>query len=487
MKKKFLKSIKGKSYYILDLSYNLIPVNNYRFNKIEEKLKLLVDKECFVKKNKNNNKKNRLENAIKEIGFEWDSLSEAGHMRQKPWAITITEAIRKYCWLTVKRFTDKVNVPMYQILGGELIDLEVPEIKQEVSYIFKTPGLYGSNLYFVNFNHEKKILRYNACLQKLSIAKELNLLEENLPLGFFEISKSYRYENEKDLQLCNRVSSFYIPELDIFESCLNETMSKALIAHRYILNNIKKVEKEYELLCTTTSDFLEENFEFFKKIVKSTGKAILISVYSGFSCKDGVKIDIEYNIFDSLKQPIEIATCLIDDGSTVFSLGLKFKTIAGIKKSPHILHIVFPFGSIERFAYFLIDRAIKNEINNSFRKLPFWANPIQVRIITYDNNCLNSVQKFALELESLNFRVDIDDRNINYNLKKNNRELKWIPYIITVPKNNKELSNLIMENRSGKIIIKTNKEGVLRELKKEQNYDIIVPRYLPIFLSKRVF
>jgi len=261
----------------------------------------------------------------------------------------------------------------------------------------------------------------------------------------------------------------------------------ALAVHKTILNEIEKIDTEYELLCSVTKDFFKENSAFLKTIVKSVKKPILLAIYENITCKDGVKIDIEYKVFDNLKLPEDIATLLIDDGSTAFSLDLKFKTKNGVKKPVSILHVAFPSSSLERSAYFLIDRAIKRETAVGFRQLPFWATPIQIRIIAYDQSCLKDAIKLAEELNLLNFRVDLDDRKINYDIKKKAKDLKWIPYIVTVDKNNKALQRLIVENKTkGTVKKNIRKENLIEEIKTEDGVNIIVPRYLPMLLSKRV-
>ena len=213
----------------------------------------------------------------------------------------------------------------------------------------------------------------------------------------------------------------------------------------------------------------------------------MLAVYEDVRCKDGVKIDIEYKVFDSLKSPVEIATCLVDDGSSEFSLDLKFKTKGGIKKPVSILHVVFPFSSIERSAYFFIDRAIKKETRTGFRSFPFWVAPIQARIITRDDDSLENAKKLEKELNSLDFRVDLDDRKINYNVKKKAGDLKWIPYVITINKKDKDFQNLIVENEAKEITGKImRKNDLIKEMKAEDGRDIIVPCYIPILLSKRL-
>ncbi len=471
-----------KNYYILNTSSAVIPVDDYNFNKKETCLKSLVNSECFFINPESKDRKTRLNKMINKIGFEWDPLSETGHLRQVSHAVTIMEAIEKYSWLVAKNFSDEYDIPLYRVNAGELLDSNIPEIKKQILLLTRD-SIYGSNQYSVFINKNERILRYNACLQKLSVAKKINLHENNLPVGFFEISKSYRFEEENELRLCKRARSFHIPEIDVINKDVPASLKLALNAHARILDEIKKFDTEFELLCSVTQDFFKENIDFLKTIVKSINKPILLAVYQNDCCKDGVKIDIEYKVFDSLKLPVEIATCLVDDGSSEFSLGLKFKNNGGKKKSVSILHVVFPFSSIERSAYFFIDRAVKEEKKNGFMQFPLWISPTQVRIIP-KNDSIDCAKKFAKKLELLGIRVDIDDRKVSYDDKMKREDLKWIHYVVTIDKNSQ---NLIIENRSAKMKRKIiRQKDLIRELKSKLDRNLAVPIYVPMLLSKRI-
>jgi len=479
------KNYPDRKYYILTSSSAIIPVEDYKFNKTEVRMKSLVDSECFFKNHKYKNKKIKLEKMINDIGFEWDPLSEPGHMRQMSYATIIMEAIEKYIWLIVNKFCNEQDIPLHRISGGELFDSSNQELKKQISLISKNL-MYGTNQYNVVANRKKQILRYSACTQKLAIAKRINLYSKDLPVGFFEISKSYRFEIENELQLCKRVRSFHLPELHIINDSLASSLKIALSVHKKILNEIEKFDPEYELFCSVTNDFFKKNIDFLKTIAKSITRPLLLAIYNeGANCGNGIKIDIEYKVFDTLISPVEIATFQIDDGTSDFSFDVKFKKRDGVKKSVSTIHTVF-FSSIERAAYFLIDRAIKKETKIGFRQLPFWASPIQTRIIAYDNNSLEDAKMLAEELNLLNFRVDIDDRKIPYRSKKKAKDLKWIPYVVTVEKNNKNLQNLIIENKTKGIIGKImRKNDLIKEMKAEEGSNIAVPRYIPMLLSKR--
>lgn len=474
-----------KKYYIFDKSASITPVKDYKFNKQEIYLKLLVESECFLKNLEFKNKKIKLDQALVDLGFKWDFLAESGHMRQLPSATTILEAIGKYIWSIADKFGNEQDLPIHRISGGELFDVNNYELKKQIAIISKG-SMYGTNQYNVVANNRKQILRYSACTQKLVLAREINLSIKDLPIGIFELSKSYRFEKENELQLGKRVRNFHLPELHILNDGLEASLRKALSAHAKILNEIGSFDSECELFCSVSNDFFENHQDYLKIIAESIDKPFLIAVYNkGANCGNGIKIDIEYKVFDTLKCPLEISTFQVDDGTSDFSFGVKYKDKSGLKKPISTIHTVF-FGSLERAAYFFIDRAIKKETKSGFRPLPFWAAPIQVRVITDNNEFFKEAKKLTEDLNLLNFRADFDDRKISLSAKKKNKDLKYIPYLISFVKNTKGLPILILENQASGIIKKEiNKNEIIKMLRAEKGNNISVPLYTPLLLSKR--
>ena len=418
------------------------------------------------------------------MGFEWERLSETGQMRQMPYATTLMEAIEKYSWLVAEQFSNEQDFPLHKISGGELFDSSRPEFKKQLSLISKKPTLYGANHYNVTINGEKRILRYSSCTQKLAVSGQLDLCHECLPIGLFEISKSYRFEEEDELELCNRIRSFHLPELHVLTDSFCSSLKIALSAHLKILKNIGQ---GCELFCSVTDDFFEENVDFLKAIAKSIKKPFLLAIYNkDVPCEDGVKIDIEYKVFDILGTPVEISTFQVDDGTTDSTFNIKYRSGRGHKKPISTLHIVFN-ASVERFAYFLLSEAVSKEGVAGFKQLPFWASPIQARVITRDKSLLKNAKELAEKLNLLNFRTDLDDRQIPYRIKREEENLKWIPYIITINRDNKGGKSMRVENKAkgakGRVM---NMSNLLKEMGKEQGRNIIVPRYSPMFLSKKL-
>src|SRR3989338_7837015 len=114
LKKKVRGSSTDKKYYILNPSFEIIPIRRYRFNKTEIHLQSLADNEYLDRNPKSKGKNVKLEAIIHDMGFEWEPLSEPGQMRQMPYATTIMEAIEKYSWLVAEQFSNEQGFPIHR-------------------------------------------------------------------------------------------------------------------------------------------------------------------------------------------------------------------------------------------------------------------------------------------------------------------------------------------------------------------------------------
>jgi len=485
--KKVKRKNADRKYYILDLSNRITSIENHKFNKTESFLQVLVKDECLVGTIKSRGKNSKIDEMMNEMGFDWEPFSEHGHMRQSPYANVIMEALEKYAWQVAEQFSNDNNLPIYRISGVELFDPSHSEFKKQISLISKQPELYGAYCYNVVINARKQILRYSACTQKLSLAKGINLNERDLPIGLFEISRSYRFEKDNELKLCKRVRSFHLPETHILTNSISSSFKISLLIHQKIIDEIEKWDSDYELLCSMSMDFFKENLDFLGEIAKSVHKPILLKVYNeGFDCEDGINFGVEYKVFDTSGYPLEIATFQVDDGTASSAFNVTFKTSGGYEKPISTIHTVFPFSSIERSAYFFLDRAIRKETINSPIQLPFWIAPIQARVIAYDKGSLKAATLLTKELNLLNFRVDLDDREISYSAKRKQKDLRWIPYIISIGKSKKNLQNLSVESKTRRQVKNIMSKGdLIKIMKAETNRKIIVPRYFPMLISQR--
>lgn len=457
-----------KRYYILTPDGKLYEPQQYTFKESEAELKILVDKEVFGKEAEGG--EGRVLRYLKKFGFEWEEISDRGHMRYQPHATVILEAVALYSWLTAT----SLGLPVFRVKGTNMFALRAEPVKQHAE-------LFGERMYEVAIDNDIFILRFAACYQQFSILRDWSLSYKDLPLGMFEIADSYRYEQRGELTLGFRLRRFHMPDLHILVKNLGEAIS---IAHRVrdkIVEEAKKLGREYLAIYNVTEDFFNMYLNYLVELVKKEGKPVLLVIYPA-NIYYWV-INVEYVIIDELKRPREIATWQIDIGNAK-RFGIHYVDEKGEKHYPVIIHTAI-IGSLERYIYMVFDTIAQNEFKGGSPTLPTWLSPIQVRIIPIKKEHIEYACKIANELLRYGVRVDVDDRDESLSKKMRDAGIEWIPYVVVV--GDREVSTNTLN-------VRIRKEGVqkvmtLSELINVLNRELdgypVVFSALPVLLSQR--
>ena len=83
-----------------------------------------------------------------------------------------------------------------------------------------------------------------------------------------------------------------------------------------------------------------------------------------------------------------------------------------------------PFGSMERFVAVLLEHTAGN--------LPLWLIPTQCVVLPVSEKYNDYAHKVAAQLEEMDVRAEVDDRNEKVGRKIRDNEMKKIPYMIVV-------------------------------------------------------
>lgn len=390
----------------------------------------LLDAEVFKKKREA--KTPQYLSLCKKFGFEWEPMSDIGHMRYGPEAALMLDAVAEYAWTCAT----SVGIPVFRVKGTNMFNLEFKPIKQHAE-------LFGDRLYQFEADDRKLVLRYAACHQQFAMIRDWEISYRNLPFGAFEVADSYRLEQPGELVMCFRLRRFYMPDFHIFCRDVEEAMNISLKIHDKIYEEIRKLGRDYVSIYNITRSFLEKHRDFVETLVRKEGKPVLLHfVPEG---KYYWVINIEYNIIDQLRRPREIGTFQIDVGNAQ-RFGITYTDEDGSKKYPVIIHTAL-IGSLERYIYTIFDTAVQAMERGETPRLPTWIAPIQVRIIPYSAEYLEEAQKIADQLEERGFRVDIDDRGESIGKRIRDAEVKWIPYIVVYGKREKESGRLSVRVR----------------------------------------
>jgi threonyl-tRNA synthetase len=470
-----------KEYYVLTPEGEVYKPEEY-IGKADEAFKRLIEKEAFGKElGEAETLINRL---CAKFGFEWEPLSDYGHMRYEPHAALMVEAVSEYSWLLAR----KLGIPVLKIKGTNMFDLSVDAVYQHAA-------LFGDRLYSLHADNKHLVLRYAACHQQFAMLKDYVLSYKDLPLGMFEVADSYRLEQSGEVTLCFRLRKFYMPDLHILVKDLNEAVEVAAKLQKVIHEEARKLGQEYYAVYNVTRDFWVDHKDKLVTLVKRDGKPALIAIYPS-----GIYywvVNVEYHIIDSAGRPREIATYQFDIGNAK-RFGIKYVDENNRERYPVIIHTAL-IGSVERYIYMVFDSAVKMEARGETPYIPTWLAPIQVRIIPVDPSSIEQIrfaEKIADMLEERMIRVDIDDRKLNLGRRIRDAAREWIPYIVVI--GDREIKtntvNVTIRRTNDRVSLRLEEfiEMIEKDVKGYPRVQPTLPRYVSqrpslVYLEKEAF
>lgn len=463
----FRKSIE-KKFYLLTPDGKMYSPETYQFKEEEKEIKILVDKEVFGKEIEGGYGK--VGKYLKKFGFEWEEISDRGHMRYQPHATVVLDAVSMYSWIVAS----SLGIPVFRVKGTNMFSLRAEPVKQHAE-------LFGERMYEIEMENEIFILRFAACYQQFSILKDWTLSYNDLPLGMFEVADSYRYEQRGELVLGFRLRKFHMPDLHILTKNIEEAKKIVHIVRDKIIEEAKKIGRDYLAIYNVTEDFLNNHREYVQEMVRKEGKPVLLVVYPA-----GIYywvINVEYIIIDEMNRPREIATWQIDIGNAK-RFNIQYTDENGEKRYPVIIHTAL-LGSLERYIYMVFDTIVQAENKGVAPTLPTWLSPIQVRIIPIKKEHLEYSYRIQHEILKHGFRVDVDDRDESLGKKIREAGIEWIPYAIVIGDREVATNTLNVRIRRDGVQKIMTLEEFINVLHRETEGYPLVPPTLPLRLSQR--
>ncbi|MCX8184756.1 MAG: threonine--tRNA ligase [Sulfolobales archaeon] len=457
-----------KKYVVLLPTGEIVDPKIYLEKGDDEELKILISKEVF--KVELPGGEPEVSEACNKFGFEWEPMSDAGHMRYGPHATVMIEAVSSYAWDVVR----SLGIPVFRVRGTNMFNTKFKPIKEHAE-------LFGDRLYEVETDRGTHVLRYAACHQQFAMIKDWIISYRDLPFGVFEIADSYRYEQPGELQICFRLRKFLMPDLHIFTKDLREAVEFGRLVQRKIHEEIGKLERKYVALYNVTEDFFREHFDYLLDFVRGDGRAALVAILPS-----GIYywvINVEYVIIDSLRKPAEIATFQIDVGNAR-RFGIAYSAEDGKESYPVIIHTAI-IGSIERYVYAVMDTAVARKKRGQPPTIPTWLAPIQVRVIPVSQKYLDYANEVLKQLVSAGIRVDLDDRDISLAKKIREAGIEWIPYSVVVGEREyatKTVNVRIRVDNSQRVV---KIEELVELVKKDLSSYPQAPQSTPFYLSRR--
>ena len=336
--------------------------------------------------------------------------------------------------------------------------------------LYKTSGHwdhYKENMFpMMKVDDEEFVLRPMNCPHHMLIyANDLHSYRD-LPIRIGEFATDFRYEASGAVKGLERVRSM----------CQND--AHLFVTPEQIKEEFKKV---VSLILDVYKDFGFKNYSFRLSLrdpedkekyfdddeMWNTAEDKLREVLNEYGCSYkeaigeaafyGPKLDVE--VKPAVGPEVTLSTCQLD-----FLLPRRFDLSYidkdGSKKTPVVIHRAI-FGTFDRFTAFLME-----ETKGAF---PLWLCPTEVNIIPVNNDYhLEYAKEVYKDIDDMNIRVNLDDRNEKLSYKMRESQTKKNP--ITLILGDKEVeSNTISYRKFGstetytlpkEIFIKTLKEAI---------------------------
>lgn len=336
--------------------------------------------------------------------------------------------------------------------------------------LYKTSGHwdhYKENMFpMMKVDDEEFVLRPMNCPHHMLIyANDLHSYRD-LPIRIGEFATDFRYEASGAVKGLERVR------------CMCQNDAHLFVTPEQIKEEFKKV---VSLILDVYKDFGFKNYSFRLSLrdpedkekyfdddeMWNTAEDKLREVLNEYGCpyKEaigeaafyGPKLDVE--VKPAVGPEVTLSTCQLD-----FLLPRRFDLSYidkdGSKKTPVVIHRAI-FGTFDRFTAFLME-----ETKGAF---PLWLCPTEVNIIPVNNDYhLEYAKEVYKDLDDMNIRVNLDDRNEKLSYKMRESQTKKNP--ITLILGDKEVeSSTISYRKFGstetytlpkEIFIKTLKEAI---------------------------
>ena len=465
------EDVLNSTWYVLVPGDNLIPINEYTFQK-DSAFKKLAEYEL-------SKKRTVVEvpphvKLMKRLAIaDYEPSSDAGNMRYYPKGRLMKSLIETYVTRMIHEY------------GG--IEVETP-----VMYDSNHPSIHSyfnrfpARQYNIQSDNKQLFLRFAACFGQFLMAKDFQISYKQLPLKLYELTRySFRREKSGELAGLRRLRAFSMPDCHAF--CRDIDQAKEEFVKRFDLS-LKVIEglglssiDDVDMVIRFTSDFYEQNKEFIKTFAARMKKPIIVEMWKERFFYFIVKW--EFNFVDSLGKAAALSTDQIDvENGQRYEI--EFVDSDGEKKYPIILHNS-PSGAVERVIFALLEKTNKDVDMGKVPALPLWLSHTQVRIIPVSSKHLAFSEKILDQLNNNSIRVDIDDRELSVAKKIREAESEWIHFIIVIGDKEVDGKELVVRERVAKSQYNTSLVNLMEKIKLEISDKPYLPLNLPSYLSKR--
>ncbi len=251
----------------------------------------------------------------------------------------------------------------------------------------------------------------------------------DLPLRLAEFGTVYRYEQTGELHGLTRVRGFTQDDAHIFcaPSQIKDEFLKVMDIILYIFNALKFDNYEAQISLRDPKNKekyigSDENWHLAEQAIIEAceEKGLNARKELGEAAFYGPKLD--FMVKDAIGRRWQLGTIQVDYNLPE-RFQLEYTGADNQKHRPVMIHRA-PFGSLERFVAVLLE--------HTAGKFPLWLSPEQAIILPISEKFNDYAYEVARQLNELDVRVTVDDRNEKIGRKIRDNELKRIPYMLVV-------------------------------------------------------
>ncbi len=294
--------------------------------------------------------------------------------------------------------------------------------------------------------NEEFLLKPMNCPHHCEIYKTSPRSYKDLPMRLAEFGTVYRYEQSGELHGLTRVRGFTQDDAHIF--CTPDQVKDEFLKVVDIIFIIFKAlefenfEAQISLRDPDNKEKYigtDENWEKAERAIVEAckEKGLNARVELGEAAFYGPKLD--FMVKDALGRRWQLGTIQVDYNLPE-RFELEYTGADNQKHRPVMIHRA-PFGSMERFVAVLIE--------HTAGKFPLWLAPTQAVILPVSEKFNDYAYEVAKQLNRMDIRAEVDDRNEKVGRKIRDNELKRIPYLLIVGEKEAENEEVSIRKQGG--------------------------------------
>ena len=299
---------------------------------------------------------------------------------------------------------------------------------------------YAEDMFpFIQIKNEDNEVKEEYCLKPMNCPHHHKIFEskirsyKELPLRLAEYGQVYRYEDHGALSGLLRTRGLCINDGHIYcrEDQIKDEFLTVMEMHKELYKTLG-IKKYHMRLSTWDPDAIKSKYvnnpEAWEKTERLIKEAMLASGLpfvegKGEAAFYGPKIDFQFCTVTGREETVSTGQL---DFAVPERLGMKYIGSDNKEHTPYVIHRA-PASTHERFIAFLIEH-----FGGAF---PTWLAPVQVKIITVNEQFDNYAQEIVDDLRKKYYRVELDKTTDSLNKKIKNASKMKIPNILIIGNN----------------------------------------------------